>query len=162
MFVFANKHIPCTMPTQRGGRIRPHERETNNEVVILGADVDVLVEHSASVRVTERQGLTLENKRNYRNRIKHIYLFWKEAYPGYYAVGVRELSEEELADEDVFWWKNKHDLVYEGLNVKMVKAFLAHRKIKGNGKTVSYVQLRKYGDAILYGAESVRQRLPET
>lgn len=50
----------------------------------------------------------------------------------------------------MFWWKNKHDLIYEGLNIKMVKAFLAHKKMKPNGKTGSHVQLWKYHDAILY------------
>jgi hypothetical protein len=49
--------------------------------------------------------------------------------------------------------KNKYDLVYEGMNVKMVKAFLANKKQKTNGKTSSHVHLRKYNDAILNGAK---------
>ena len=43
----------------------------------------------------------------------------------------------------MFWWKNKFDLIYEGINVGMVKAFLAFKKQKENGKCSSHVQLRK-------------------
>jgi hypothetical protein len=41
-----------------------------------------------------------------------------------------------------------------------VKAVLAHKKIKDNGNTSSQVQLRKYNDAILYGAKLALQLLP--
>jgi hypothetical protein len=65
-----------------------------------------------------------------------------ERYPTYYAVGVQALTEDELANPDMFWWKNKRDNVYKGLNVKMIKAFLAFKKKKENGKTASHVQIR--------------------
>ena len=42
----------------------------------------------------------------------------------------------------------------------MVKAFLTVKKSKQNGKTSSFVQIRKYNDAILYGAKSIGQKLP--
>jgi hypothetical protein len=142
------------MPRTSSGCIRPHERDTNYAAAILGADILVLEEHSASVRNTEDQHISLGNKRNYRNRLGHICDFLQERYPEYYAVGVRALSEEELANPDMYWWKNKHDLVYEGLNVKMIKAFLAYKKTKGNGKTASHVQIRKYNDAVIYGAKA--------
>ena len=37
------------MPTggQRGGRIRPHQRETNDDTDILGEDVEVSAAHTA-------------------------------------------------------------------------------------------------------------------
>ena len=146
----------------QSGRVRPHERDTNNEAPILGANVEVLEQHSSSVRETEQNDLSVKVKRDYRNRLKHMYTFWKEQYPEYYSVGVRELTEVELGDKDMFWWKNKHDVVYEGLNVQMVKAFLGHRKTKDNGKTSSHVQLRKYNDAILYGAKQAQKRLPQS
>jgi hypothetical protein len=145
---------------RRGGRIRPHQRDADDNVEILGANIAVSAEHTASVKATERQDLNEKNKRNYRNRIKHIYEWLKIEYPDYYNVGVIELSEDQLADEDMFWWKNKFDLIYEGLNVGMVKAFLAFKKRKENGKCSSHVQLRKYNDAILWGAKTSQQRLP--
>ena len=146
----------------RRGRIRPHERATNDEVAILGANVSVSAEHSASVRATEQKDLTVEVKRNYRNRLKHIYKFWEQSYPEYYEVGVCELTSDELADEDLFFWKNKHDIIYAGLNVQMVKAFLGHKKQKENGKTSSHVQLRKYHDAILWGSKTAKSPLPRS
>jgi hypothetical protein len=72
----------------------------------------------------------------------------------------QELSEDQLADEDMFWWRNKFDLVCKGINVDMIKAFLAFKKRKENGKCSSHVQLRKHNDAILWGAKTSRQRLP--
>ena len=143
-----------------GGRIRPHQRDADDRVEILGANIAVSAEHTASVKATERQDLNEKNKRNYRNRIKHIYEWLKVEYPDYYNVGVIELSEAQLGDEDMFWWKNKFDLIYEGLNVGMIKAFLAFKKRKENGKCSSHVQLRKYNDAILWGAKTSHQRLP--
>ena len=42
----------------------------------------------------------------------------------------------------------------------MIKAFLAFKKRKENGKCSSHVQLRKYNDAILWGPKTSHQRLP--
>jgi hypothetical protein len=70
---------------------------------------------------------------------------------------IQELSEEERTNPNSFFWKNKHDLIYTGINVSLVKAFLAHKKIKDNGNTFSHVQLHKYNDAVLYGT---KQALP--
>jgi hypothetical protein len=44
--------------------------------------------------------------------------------------------------------------VYEGINIKYVKAFLGQKKRKENCKTCSFVNIQKYHDAtILFGAE---------
>jgi hypothetical protein len=110
---------------RRAGRIRPHQRDADDNVEILGANIAVSAEHTSSVKATERQDLNEKNRRNYRNRIKHIYEWLKIEYPDYYNIGVTELSEDQLADEDMFWWKNKFDLIYEGINVGIIKAFLA-------------------------------------
>jgi hypothetical protein len=147
---------------QRGGRIQSHQHEANDNAVILGANLVVQEEHLTSLRNTEQQDIALSVKRNYRNCLMHVYKFWKEEYPEYYAVGVRELTEDDLQSEDVFYHKCKHDLVYEGLNVQMVKAFLARKKVKQNGKTSSHVQLRKYNDAIIYGSRCTREPLPRS
>jgi hypothetical protein len=65
-------------------------------------------------------------------------------YKDYYNVGVQKLSEEDRATLDLFYYKNTHDLINTGINVQMVKAFLAHKKQKANGNTSSHVQLRTY------------------
>jgi hypothetical protein len=46
------------------------------------------------------------------------------------------------------------------MNVGMIKAFLAFKKRKENGKCSSHVQLRKYNDAIIWVAKTSHKRLP--
>jgi len=58
-------------------------------------------------------------------------------------VGVRFLTEDDRASPDQFWNKNDRDLVYTGLNIKFVKAFLAHAKMKANGKMCSNSNISK-------------------
>ena len=57
--------------------------------------------------------------------------------------------DEEKKDQDVFWHKKDTNLMYRGLNIKFIKAFLAHSKKKENGKMCSNSNLRKYKDVIL-------------
>ena len=52
--------------------------------------------------------------------------------------------------------------MHTGLNVKVVKSFLASIEKKDNGKTCSHVQLRKHHDAIVDGAEKAGQCLPDS
>jgi hypothetical protein len=145
---------------QAAGRIQPYERDADDSTAILGASISVQDVHSQEVRNTEQRGLNLKTERNYRNRIREIYTFFKSHYPDYYTVGVRQLSEEERTDPDSFYWKNLHDLIYTGINVSMVKAFMAHKKVEANGNTSSHVQLRKYNNALLWGSQEVKQLLP--
>ena len=86
--------------------------------------------------------------------------FFQAEYPDYYAIGVRKVKGEEKKDYNLFWYKNNEDIVYSGLNIKFVKAFLAHSKIKANGKMCSNYNLRKYKDAILWGSSKAEQPLP--
>ena len=116
---------------------------------ILGVDVVVDELHEELVRTIEKEEINDKLWKEYRNRIKHIYVFLKEKYPEYYAIGVITVSEDNKADRNLFWHKNDEDLVYSGLNIKFIKAFLAHSKMKANGKMCSNSNLRKYKDAIL-------------
>jgi hypothetical protein len=151
------------MPSHRAsGRIRPDQRDTDDSNGILGDDVAIQEEHIASVRATEQQNKERNTKIDMRNRLDHIIKFLRDKYPEYYAVGVKEITEEDRSHSDRFYHKSTHDLIYTGLNVKVVKAFLGTRKKKENGKTCSFVQLRKYNDCILHGAKEADERLPRT
>jgi len=97
-----------------------------------------------------------------RNRIKHIIDFWRDTYPDYFEIGVRTLCPEERADPDKFFHRNTEDIVYAGLNVQMILSFMAHKKCKPNGKTCSHVQIRKYNDAVLWGANQAKELLPSS
>lgn len=141
------------------GRVRIHERDTN-DVPILGASIEVQEGHQRSVENTEDHEKKDKTRRDHRNRLKAMYEWWKDEYPEYYSVGVKEMTDADLAIPSNFYHKNKHDLIYTGLNPTMVKAFLASKKIKSNGKTASHSHLRKYHDAILWGAKIANQPLP--
>jgi hypothetical protein len=146
------------MARQRGGRIRPFERETDDSVAILGADLKMQAAHSQGVRNMEQQGLAVRTKRNYRNQIKEMYVFFSLNYKDCYDVGIQKLSEEDHVSLDLFHYKNTHDLIYTGINVQMVK--VSAKKQKANGKTSSHIQLCKYRDAILWGSQQAKQLLP--
>jgi hypothetical protein len=148
------------MPRPRSqGRIRPHQRDTDDSVLIIGANITVDESHRQEVARTEANDRKKQTKRDYRNRIKHIYKFLQEKYPAYCEEGgVIEVPDEVRLAK--FHHKNTHDLKYAGLNISLIKAFLADKKIKQNGKTSSHTQLRKYNDSILYGAECAEERLP--
>jgi len=74
-------------------------------------------------------------------------------------VGVRFLTEDDRASPDQFWNKNDRDLVYTGLNIKFVKAFLAHAKMKANGKMCSNSNISKVQGCNTMGFRS-RQASP--
>ena len=60
------------------------------------------------------------------------------------------------------YWKNKFDIVYSGLNTKFLKVFLVMKIVKLNGKTSSYEHIRKYFDAVQFGAKETGVLLPDS
>jgi hypothetical protein len=135
-------------------------QRSTNDVEIIDAELDISPETQAAIQGTENFQRTEKVRKEHRNRIKRIYLWWKKHYPTYYEKGVRELSEEECCDASKYHHNNKHDLIYTGLNVMAVKAFLSELKRKENGTIVSYSHFRKFYDAILFGAEMAGNALP--
>jgi hypothetical protein len=148
------------MAQQQGGCIQPFERETDDSVSILGADLKIQVAHSQGVRNTEQRGLVVRTKQNYRNWIKEMYVFFSLNYKDYYNVVVQKHSEDDCVSLDLFHYMNTHNLIYTGINVGMVKAFLMHKKQKGNGNTHSHVQVCKYHNTFLWSLQQAKQLLP--
>ena len=118
-----------------------HQHDTNDTAQVLGNAILVDHEHQEMVRTTEKLEINEKLQREYRNRISHIYKFLEGKYPDYYAVGVRVLTKEEKGDCNQYWNRNDRDLVYSGLNIKFVKAFLAQAKMKANGKMCSNLNI---------------------
>ena len=92
-------------------------------------------------------------RKDYRNQIRQIYEYLKDEYPEYYEAGTKVLTDEEKADQRMFHHRHELDLIYSGLNVKMVNAFLSTKKIKKQTDGVIlllhlFSHIRKYGDAI--------------
>ena len=67
--------------------------------------------------------------------------------------GIRELTEEEQTNPELFYHNKALDLKHEGMNVKLILAFFATTKTKPNGTSSSFSHICKYHDAILYGAK---------
>jgi hypothetical protein len=155
------------MPLSRGnrtGRVHPHQRPTDNSVAILGQNLDDIGEdYENDLHDTVRRGMDDKCRKNYRQRLARIALFWKESCPQYYNVGVREVGTDECNDMKKFYFgRYRTDLVYAGMNVDYVLHFLMQNVTKADGKLKSFQDIRKYRDAILWGSKVAEQRMPQT
>ena len=139
-----------------GGRLRV----TDDTAVTLGADVEVRAEHLSAVNATKTKESSDETRKGHRRRLKKMIEWWMTEYPGYFEVGTRVLSPEERCDPMKFFHTCDRDIVYEGLRVDMVLAYMAATKKKdSNGpseKMYSFTHMRKVHDAILFGARTVK------
>lgn len=146
----------------RGGRIHPHQRDTDDNIAVLGDNLEppsnLAEKYNETIKVTMTDGC----RRNYRQRLLRIVEFWRREDPEYFAVGVREVPEEEGKDETKYFydWRYKQDLIYSGLNDQFILHFLVSTKKKEDGKFKSFEDMRKYKDAIMWGAKIQGERLP--
>eukprot|EP00581_Thalassiosira_minuscula_P014100 CAMPEP_0183720094 /NCGR_PEP_ID=MMETSP0737-20130205/12806_1 /TAXON_ID=385413 /ORGANISM="Thalassiosira miniscula, Strain CCMP1093" /LENGTH=674 /DNA_ID=CAMNT_0025949905 /DNA_START=270 /DNA_END=2291 /DNA_ORIENTATION=+ len=141
---------------------------------IINAGTEIAPEHRKDILETERKSGTIgiEKKRTgkktmqeYRNRIAQIYKWWELHYEEYYENGTRPLSKKEKDDEEKFHHNNTRDIIYSGLNVRMVKAFLSSKKKKrieadGTVTLTSFSTIKKYNEAIKWGSRQAEQDLP--
>jgi hypothetical protein len=147
-----------------GGRILPHERDVDNSVPLLGADLtDLGDNYNELYNETLQHDMNDRTRKDYRRRNIRIAEFWEEHCPDYYPIGTRDVSAHDLQDVGKFFYgRYMKDLVYQGLNVKYVIKFLMCTKIKENGNFLSFTDIRKYKDAILWAASMAKERLPTT
>ena len=143
------------MPRGSGGRIRPADRDTNDEAPIIGAGIAITAAHQANVRETRSKGKKTKTKREHMNRINRFMTWVDREYPEYVERGgIVKLTEADLSDEDLFFHKNERDLVYTGFNTGVFEAFLGEVKTNSDGTTASHEQVRKFVDAIKFGCPS--------
>ena len=151
-------------PPRRHGRIHPHERDTDDDAPILGEgalDLDTNEEFCSRYHESIRATMDDKARKDYRCRIQRIVKFWEAECVDYCKIGTRCISQTELQDVTKFHFNRyKHDLVYKGLNVKYVLHFLMATKLKPNGKIKGHQDVRKYKDAIMWGANVAGERLP--
>lgn len=150
------------------GRIRPFERDADDSGIILGSGLEVPPDLRLKCNETFKLQMSNNCRRDYRQRLKRIILFWKEENPLYYEIGVKSVRHEDLTDETKYFFHGSgrskegftEDIIYAGLNVDYVLHFLASNKLRHDGKVKSFQDLRKYKDAILWGSETAGERLP--
>ena len=114
-----------SVSSRGGGRVLPHQRQTNDAAPIIGrggdggmvlpAINDILAN---AVHDTISQGMNDGTRRNYRNRLAKIIEYLKKQVPLYHAIGVRTLTDDEISDRTKYYFGKKHDLIYTGLNVE--------------------------------------------
>jgi hypothetical protein len=118
-------------------------------------------EDEAGIQETEHHETRKKTEDDYRNRILQKACSWfvgnEKASIRRYAEdgGVREITEEDRNNRQLHLHTSTLDLNYEQLNPSFIKLFLDVYKKKANGKYRSHVNIRKFDDAIKWGA---RQR----
>ena len=125
------------------------QRNTNDSVPIIGSalvpDVDTSV--NDALHDTISQGMSQATRRNYRSRIAKIIKHFKENFPEYYQIGVRELTQEEMNDRTKYYFKEKEDLIYAGLNVQFSCSFF-HPQTNtqmGNSSCMKTLEVQRCG-----------------
>lgn len=153
-------------------RHRRYHRGTSTQVLasqdesLLGEDLVLTEDHAAAVLHTSSQQRKEQTRRLHRNSLKRMMEWIKVNYPSYYEVGVRDLTEEEMADRSKAYHNNKQDFVYKGMNPKIIMGYIGANKVKKTnalGAKIIYSEswARKHHDAILFGAEMAEEPLPE-
>ena len=124
-------------------------------------------EHASQINKTKKQELDPKMRTAHCRRLHAMMAFWEKEYPECYQAGARILTPEEVQNDMLFYHPevrnyNGRDVVYKGLNITMVLAFLGANKCKDNGKMHSDTNMRKHHDAILFGVSAVGHLLPST
>jgi hypothetical protein len=144
---------------QQQEEARRNDGSTNT--IILGEDLQIDAADVAAVQDTEDYEKVLNTMRDYRNRIQSLCEWMQKEFPDYVELGgVVPITNEQKSDRVCFAYKSTLDLRYDGLNVRIIKTFMSKRKYKADGKIYSHGHIRKYRDAILWGAEKAFQTLP--
>ena len=74
---------------------------------------------------------------------------------------MKKISDKDLVDSTKFYFNYyKEDLVYKNMNVEMLQFFLVKTEYKADGKIKSINDIRKYKDAIIWGAKIAKECLP--
>ena len=75
---------------------------------------------------------------------------------------IRPVTADELSDPTKHFHKQTEDFIYPKLPPGVIMAFLStvRKRSKGTGKTRSYTHIRKFYDAILFGAREQGTSLP--
>ena len=115
------------------GRILPHQRDTNDVTPIINGGTVIDAEHAEAIQHTQAKDMEDKTRKEHRRRIRHLYTWWQHTYIDYFENGTRALSDDEMKDPVRFHHTNDRDIIYEGLNVSFVLAFLVSKKTKANG-----------------------------
>ena len=130
---------------------------------IIDVNIELTDTDINAVNETQSHLMSQKCRNDYCNRIMAFIRWLHDKYPAYYEQGVVELSNEEKADRVNYGTGvvQTHDLVYDRINCELLKAFISCKRYKANGNEYGYDNMRKYVNAVVYGASRKRQSLPQ-
>ena len=121
--------LKVTMPrANRTGEGRIRFTDDTAVLVLGGADVEVRAEHLSAVNATKTNESSDDTQKGHRRRLKKMIEWWMTEYPDYFVVGTRASSPQEMCDPMKFFHTCDRDIVYDGLRVDMVTAYMAATK----------------------------------
>ena len=134
---------------------------------ILGADQVLPLDYDAVLNETKKHKISVDTKKDYRRRLRTMIQFFKEKLPDYYAVGVREIPDVDYFNPMKWYYPdakktNKYEMIYTGVNAKHIVYFLGCIKVKKDGKLCDVGNLRKFKDAVQWGAREKEELLPSS
>jgi hypothetical protein len=148
--------MPRSANRTGGGRFRV----TDYAAIPVGAEIEVRPEHLRGLNVTKTKEIADETQKAHRRgRIKNIIKWWMTKYPDYFEVKTCILAAEEKIDPMKFFHTCDRDIIYSGLRVDMVLAYVAGTKQKDGDTIYTHSHMREVHDAILFGARTVKHVL---
>lgn len=139
---------------------RRHIAREAVDAPLLGDEQELQGAALSAMQETEDFERKEKTMRDHRRRINCVVDWLQENAPEYFAVGVVSTTSEDRDNPRRHLYGAQRDLKYTGLHVSFIKAFIASKKIKSNGMHSSFANLRKYHDAVLFGAERAKTPLP--
>ena len=154
--------------------------QLRDEEVLIGDDLNLTEHEQQAIQETKEFEKKMKTRQDHRNRIKKIYEWLQKNHPKYFFAhdssgrimteadgsfklyGVRKVTREDTIRN--FHNNNSYDLIYSKIGVRFILAFLADEKMAAgkNGHPCSHVHLRKYHNAITFGAEQAGETLPKS
>ena len=138
---------------RNGGRILPHDRDTNDTAPSLGMGLNMPIDLIDKLNETERHAINNRTRRNYRNRIQTIIKFLQVKHPMYCSGGgVIDVPENVYENEANYFFpdakrKFTKDLKYIGLDMRFILSFMVNTKYRTDtgcaGKLKYLIDFRK-------------------
>lgn len=142
------------------------DRETDDNAPLIVANIPLPKDLKIRYHETAKNDMKPETKRDYRNRLRNLIINLEEdseETKAYFDEGTRLVSMNELSDPTKYYFNNKkiqRDFKYTGMHDQFILHLFTKIKFKPNGKLKSHVDMQKYKDAILWGANTANEALP--
>ena len=151
------------------GRIHAGERDedggndtsTNNNEISQA--YEIRPEHIVRIAATADHAVKDATRKDYRNRLCRMINWCVAQYPQFATTSICQILENDANDTTKHFYNQTHDFMYNKIDPEIIKAFMSTIQTEnedGTGKTRSFSHVRKFHDAILFGACEQRTILP--